>query len=135
LGTEKISLKSFRVLGFSMLTLSLWFGGISPRSQSSGNMEGVVKDRSGAAVLRAIVVIENPVSQYEQTANTDANGNLREAVGSPPTVRQAAAPMRLALAQCGLTFQPKARKMTTRIRRAALRAICFMATVIAGPPG
>jgi hypothetical protein len=25
--------------------------------------------------------------------------------------------------------------MTTRIRRAALRAICFMATVIAGPPG
>ncbi len=57
-----------------LLTLSLcaWncFG------QSAGTVRGSVVDPSGAVIVSATVEIQNPVSQYSRTTQTDANGNF-----------------------------------------------------------
>src|SRR5271155_4784717 len=42
----------------------------------SGTVRGSVLDPSGAAVKGASVSIENPVSQYSRTAQTDPQGNF-----------------------------------------------------------
>jgi hypothetical protein len=69
--------KSFRAFGFVILLLSLWFGGIPAWAQSSGTVEGVIKDPSGAAIAGATVEIANLVSKYQQGATTDTEGKFR----------------------------------------------------------
>jgi hypothetical protein len=44
---------------------------------SSGTIEGVVKDPSGAAVVNATVEIKDPVSGYLKTTNTNSEGAFR----------------------------------------------------------
>jgi len=44
---------------------------------SSGTITGTVSDPTGAVVPGAIVKIQNPVSQFERTATTDANGHFQ----------------------------------------------------------
>ena len=44
---------------------------------SSGSIEGVVKDPSGAAVVNATVEIKDPVSGYLKTTNTNSEGAFR----------------------------------------------------------
>jgi len=47
------------------------------RAQSSGTVEGVVKDPSGAAVPSATVEIHNPVSHFDRSTTSDSEGNFR----------------------------------------------------------
>ncbi|MGC2657098.1 MAG: TonB-dependent receptor [Bryobacteraceae bacterium] len=44
---------------------------------SAGSIEGVVVDPSGAAIINATVEIQNPVSQYSRTVQTDALGKFK----------------------------------------------------------
>jgi len=47
------------------------------RAQSSGTVEGVVKDPSGAPVPNATVEIHNPVSHFDRNTASDADGKFR----------------------------------------------------------
>jgi hypothetical protein len=49
---------------------------VGQTGSSSGTINGTVSDPSGAVVPGATVKIQNPVSQYERTATTDASGNF-----------------------------------------------------------
>ena len=60
-----------------ILGLSLFFCAVSSRAQSSGTIEGVVKDPSGAAVPGARVEISYAVSGYHRDVATDIEGNFR----------------------------------------------------------
>lgn len=73
------SLRSFAAIAFAFLALllSFSFGAGSVSAQSSGTIEGTVKDPSGAAIAGASVQISNPVSKYERTVTTDAEGKFR----------------------------------------------------------
>ena len=44
---------------------------------SAGSVAGVVVDPSGAAIINATVEIQNPVSQYSRTVQTDALGKFK----------------------------------------------------------
>src|ERR1700737_2554748 len=68
---------SFRWFRFLALSLSILFLAPSDRAQSSGTIEGVVKDASGAAIPNATVEIHNPVSQFERSTTTDTDGKFR----------------------------------------------------------
>ena len=70
----KIGFRSVRlfVAGFCLL-----FCASIGWAQSSGTIEGVVRDPSGAIVPNAAVKIENPVSGYSRTTNTAADGTFR----------------------------------------------------------
>ena len=57
---------------FAILNLSLLAVG-----QSSGTVEGVVKDQTGAVVPGARVEMHNPVSHYDQSAIADGAGAFR----------------------------------------------------------
>ena len=46
------------------------------RAQSSGTLEGVVKDPSGATVADASVEIRNPVSGFDRSTATDRSGSF-----------------------------------------------------------
>ncbi len=46
-------------------------------SSNSGAIRGSVLDPSGAAIPKATVQIQNPVSHYNQTTQTDAAGNFQ----------------------------------------------------------
>jgi hypothetical protein len=80
-------LKSFRGLvaaGFwslfitlGILTLSTTFAAVGAHAQSSGTLEGSVKDQSGGGIPGATVQISNPVSRYERSATTDTEGKFR----------------------------------------------------------
>src|SRR5712692_5241880 len=60
------------VLGFVLLLTA------GPaKAQSSGTVEGVVKDPSGAAVPNAIVEVHNPVSHFDRSTRTDSEGKFR----------------------------------------------------------
>src|ERR1700722_17566407 len=50
---------------------------------NAGTIEGSVVDPSGAAVAKAEVVVHNPVSGYNQSAATAADGTFR-LVNVPP---------------------------------------------------
>jgi hypothetical protein len=77
---ENFMLKVCRfALAFAFLAL-LWSGGLGIRplsAQSSGTMEGTVKDPSGGAIAGATVEIINPVSRYQRKTTTDAEGKFR----------------------------------------------------------
>jgi hypothetical protein len=67
----------FRWVSFLALSFSILFLAPSDRAQSSGTIEGVVKDASGAAIPNATVEIHNPVSQFERSTTTDNDGKFR----------------------------------------------------------
>jgi hypothetical protein len=73
--------KVFRFASFAFAFLALLWScglGIRPLSaQSSGTMEGTVKDSSGGAIAGATVEIINPVSRYQRMTTTDAEGKFR----------------------------------------------------------
>ncbi len=61
------------------LTLALWsgvFGYSQTTSATSGTIRGSVLDPSGAAIIGATVEVQNPVSHYNQTTQTNAQGNF-----------------------------------------------------------
>src|SRR5260370_1323727 len=72
-------LERFRRYGFLILSLTLLFFAASARAQlgNSGSVEGVVKDRSGAAIPGGRVQITNPVSGFHRETTTDTDGAYR----------------------------------------------------------
>jgi Carboxypeptidase regulatory-like domain/TonB-dependent Receptor Plug Domain len=63
---------------FAAIGLVLTPGRLAAQSVStSGTIRGSVVDPSGAAVKSAAVEIQNPVSQYNQTVQTDSQGNFQ----------------------------------------------------------
>jgi hypothetical protein len=66
--------KSLRATFVVLLYLAL---GLSANAQSSGTVEGIVKDPSGAVIPNATVEIHNPVSHFERSATTDSEGVFR----------------------------------------------------------
>ena len=65
--------------GRLLLVISLFaFGAgvLSYAQSSSGTIRGSVLDQSGAAIVGAIVEIQNPVSQYNRSVQTDAQGHF-----------------------------------------------------------
>jgi Carboxypeptidase regulatory-like domain len=70
-------LDRFRSYAFLILSLSLLLFAAPARAQSSGTVEGVVKDPSGLPVPSATVEIHNPVSHFSQVTRTDAEGKFR----------------------------------------------------------
>ena len=62
----------------ALAALFLLIGSIlSAQSISSGGtVRGSVVDPSGAVIKGAMVEIQNPVSQYNRTTQTDAQGNF-----------------------------------------------------------
>ena len=67
-------LRSVLVLGFVASLAGLFAG--TARAQG-GSIEGVVKDPSGAAVVKAVVEISNPVSSFTRSVTTGADGSYR----------------------------------------------------------
>src|ERR1700716_3424305 len=68
---------SFRWLAVFVLSLSFLCCVPPSWAQSSGIVEGVVKDPSGAAVPGATVEIHNPVSHFDRSTTTDSEGKFR----------------------------------------------------------
>ena len=69
---------NFRTLSFFVLIVVCQFAFALPgRAQSSGNIEGVVKDSSGGVLANATVEISNPVSGYQRATTTGAAGEFR----------------------------------------------------------
>src|SRR5262249_19755322 len=62
---------------FIGLGLSVLVCAAPGRAQSSGTVEGVVKDQSGAAIPNATVEIQNPVSHFTRSTTTDSEGKFR----------------------------------------------------------
>ncbi len=69
-------LKSLVRFAFGFLALAFLFAGLGS-AQSSGILEGTVKDSSGGAVPSATVEIHNPVSHYDRSTTTDSDGKFR----------------------------------------------------------
>src|SRR6202171_3550951 len=61
---------------YRLLVLSLFILAPLGWAQSSGTVEGVVKDQSGAAVPNATVEIHNPVSHFDRSTTTDSSGKF-----------------------------------------------------------
>jgi carboxypeptidase family protein/TonB-dependent receptor-like protein len=59
------------------LSMLLCVERISAQSGNAGSVEGTVKDPSGAAVANATVEISNPVSSFERSVTTGADGSFR----------------------------------------------------------
>ena len=63
---------------FGLLLLGFFFAGQPAFPQSnSGSIEGVVKDPSGGVVANALVEMHNPVSHFDQSTTTGAQGEFR----------------------------------------------------------
>src|SRR6202043_1167727 len=75
-GTEKKMRMSFRKLALLVLSLILFFCATSSWAQSGGNIEGVLKDPSGAVLPGATVEISNPVSGYRRETVTGLGGGF-----------------------------------------------------------
>ncbi|HWY44306.1 MAG TPA: TonB-dependent receptor [Candidatus Sulfotelmatobacter sp.] len=69
-------LKSLGRVVFVFFSLAFVFLG-EGRGQSSGILDGIVKDPSGSAVAGATVEIHNPVSHYNRSTTTDTDGKFR----------------------------------------------------------
>lgn len=61
----------------TMLWLGIFVFSTAAWSQSSGSIEGVVKDSTGGVVPGATVEIHNPVTAYDRSVVTDASGMFR----------------------------------------------------------
>jgi hypothetical protein len=59
------------------LSMLLCVGRISAQSGNAGSIEGTAKDPSGAAVANAMVEISNPVSSFQRSTTTAADGSFR----------------------------------------------------------
>jgi hypothetical protein len=70
-------LKSIRKYSFLFFGLAFLLGAGASWAQSSGSIEGVVKDPSGAAVAGATVEISNAISGFARTATTGISGDFR----------------------------------------------------------
>ena len=69
---------TFRKLALFVLGLILFFcATTSSWAQSSGSIEGVVKDPSGAILANATVEISNAVSGYHRETTTGIGGDFR----------------------------------------------------------
>jgi Carboxypeptidase regulatory-like domain/TonB-dependent Receptor Plug Domain len=68
---------SFRKLALFVLGLGLFLCATSSWAQSGGNIEGVLKDPSGAVLPGATVEISNPVSGYRRETVTGLGGDFR----------------------------------------------------------
>ncbi|HXN25164.1 MAG TPA: TonB-dependent receptor [Candidatus Dormibacteraeota bacterium] len=77
LGVGGKAQKEFRRFPLLLLSLLLLIFTSHGWAQSSGTIEGVVKDPSGAAVPNATVQIHNPVSHFDVSATTDSEGKFR----------------------------------------------------------
>lgn len=64
------------ILAFVLLPLSGVLSNAQSTSGNSGTVRGSVLDPSGAVIRGATVEIQNPVSGYTRTAQTDAQGNF-----------------------------------------------------------
>ena len=62
-----------KVIALAVLLVS---GPIGLAQSGSGTVRGTVLDPSGAVIKGATVEIHNPVSQYDQTAQTDSEGRF-----------------------------------------------------------
>ncbi|HEV2418727.1 MAG TPA: carboxypeptidase-like regulatory domain-containing protein, partial [Terriglobia bacterium] len=65
----------FALLTFCLLSLTCAAG--FAQSGASGTIAGVVLDPTGAVIQGATVTIDNPVSQYQRTATSNASGEFR----------------------------------------------------------
>jgi len=65
------------VSAFLILGLSLLFAAAPSWAQSSGSIEGVVKDPSGAAIVGAVVEVSYPVSGFHRETATGSTGEFR----------------------------------------------------------
>src|ERR1700749_2869301 len=74
-----------KLASVSLACILLWTGAkLAPAaddpqagsSSTSGTVRGVVTDPSSAAIPGATVTIQNPVSHYNQSAATDAEGKF-----------------------------------------------------------
>jgi carboxypeptidase family protein len=68
---------SFRGIALFAVVFALSFCAPASWAQSSGTLEGMVKDPSGAAVPNATVEIHNPVSHFDRSTTTDSEGKFR----------------------------------------------------------
>jgi Carboxypeptidase regulatory-like domain len=68
---------SFRGIALFAVVFALSFCAPPSWAQSSGTVEGMVKDPSGAAVPNATVEIHNPVSHFDRSTTTDSEGKFR----------------------------------------------------------
>ena len=70
-------MRTIQALGFRILALVLVFLAAVPLwAQNAGTIRGTVLDPSGAAIKGATVQIQNPVSRYSQSTQTDGQGNF-----------------------------------------------------------
>ena len=70
----RFAFRGFVLLGVHFVLLVV---GAFAQTGSSGSIEGVVEDPSGAAVVNATVEIKDPVSGYFKTTNTNSDGAFR----------------------------------------------------------
>ena len=70
-------IRNWRIGAAVLAVLSCLFGAHMSSAQSSGTIEGTVKDPSGAAVGGATVEISYAVSGYQRTATTSSDGSFR----------------------------------------------------------
>ena len=68
---------NFRKNMLFVFVLALFFCATSSWAQSSGSIEGVVKDPAGGVLTNATVEISNPVSGFHREATTGSNGDFR----------------------------------------------------------
>src|ERR1700674_3019398 len=67
---------NFRKITLFVFVLSLFLCATSSWAQSSGSIEGVVKDASGGVLSNAAVEISNPVSGYRRETTTGGAGDF-----------------------------------------------------------
>jgi len=60
-----------------LLIFGLNFFSVAVEAQSSGIVEGIVKDSSGGSIAGATVEIHNTVSHYDRVTTTDGDGRFR----------------------------------------------------------
>jgi hypothetical protein len=68
---------NFHKISLSVFGLILFFCATSGWAQSSGSIEGVVKDASGGVLSNATVEISNPVSGFRRETTTGGAGDFR----------------------------------------------------------
>src|SRR6266478_4003748 len=68
---------NFRKITLSVFVLSLFLCATSSWAQSSGSIEGVVKDSSGGVLSNATVEISNRVTGFHRETATGSGGDFR----------------------------------------------------------